>query len=564
MLNTVENFSYKSFEDYLVQKNLVEVDNLDKAKTLCVETGDSLIRVLHSLSVMRGNSLSAAVSEYYGLPHLHEDDWSDDNEIMQNLSVDFLRDNKICPAKQSSEGIVLAISDPENDYAINAVRMALNCNVVLKVAAIEDIEAAIEKSKTKSVDNEVWVEASDEEVAGDDVQLLKDIALGTPVVRFVNQLFLDAVRRRATDIHIEPFDNRLDVRMRVDGILHSMEAPPAQMGKAVVSRIKILSELNIAERRLPQDGRARIRIENLKLDLRIATIPTVHGEAVAIRILDNTRRALNFERLGFNNRDKEIVERQLLAPYGMFIVTGPTGSGKTTTLATALSSLNQTSRKILTIEDPIEYELQGVNQTAVKPSIGLTFSAALRSFLRHDPDIIMVGEMRDGETATIGINAALTGHLVLTTLHTNSAAGTIPRLLDMGIDAYLLASSLRCLVGQRLVRRLCDNCKEPYEGMIDISPEVHSSEYGSSPVTLWRPVGCDRCFNTGYSDRVVLSEVIEINEHIQQLIRPETSAAEIENCAKQHGMTTMLDDGYRKCREGITTLEEVQRVVINI
>ncbi len=564
MLDTVGNISRIEFEDFLVQRHIIEARDLDKVKKHCNETGNSLIQSLYELAVLRGGSLSSSVSEYYKIPHISENDWSENAAAQDGISIDFLRENKICPASENVEGVILAIADPEDEYSVNAVRMALNKKIILKIAPIEDIEAAIEKSRKNNKQEEVWEESIKSQDDNDDVQLLKDIALGTPVVRFVNQLLLDAIRQRATDIHIEPFDNFLAVRMRIDGILHAVESPPAQMARAIISRIKILSELNIAERRMPQDGRARIKIENQKLDLRIATIPTVYGEAVAIRILENTRRSLDFPRLGFANRDREIIERQLQSPYGMFIVTGPTGSGKTTTLATALTSLNQTDRKILTIEDPIEYELRGVNQTAVKPSIGLTFAKALRSFLRHDPDVIMVGEMRDGETATIGVNAALTGHLVLTTLHTNSAAGTIPRLLDMGIDAYLLASSLRCLVGQRLVRKLCDNCKQPYEGILDISPYSETIEDERKSLTLWQPVGCDRCFNTGYSDRIVLSEVIEVDEEIQGLIKPGTATSDIEQYAKRQGMTTMLDDGIRKCMEGITTPEEVQRVVINI
>ena len=404
------------------------------------------------------------------------------------------------------------------------------------------------------------------EAGGDDLEHLRDMALGAPVVRFVNQMIQDALHARATDIHIEPFDGRMAVRMRVDGMLREVSSPPAQMAKAIVSRIKILSGLNIAERRLPQDGRARIRINEHRLDLRIATMPTVYGEAVAVRLLDNARRSLDFISLGFDPRNEEVIRRHLAAPYGLILVTGPTGSGKTTTLATALSLLNQSHRKVLSIEDPIEYEIDGVNQTQARPAIGLTFANALRSFLRHDPDVLMVGEMRDGETASIGIHAALTGHLVLSTLHTNTAAGAVPRLLDMGIDAFLLASSLRCVVGQRLVRVLCPHCKQPGPVGDDLVLFTRRGLTlgGELPTRLWRAVGCDRCAGTGYNDRMVISEVLDIDEEIRELIQPNARTATIEEAACRNGMLTMAADGLKRCQDGLTTIDEVRRVVLDI
>jgi general secretion pathway protein E len=376
----------------------------------------------------------------------------------------------------------------------------------------------------------------------------------------------DAIHARATDIHVEPFDGRVAVRVRVDGMLREVASPPAQMAKAIISRIKILSGLNIAERRLPQDGRARIRVNERRLDLRIATMPTIYGEAVAIRLLDNVRRVLDFSKLGFRARDEEVIRKHLNAPYGLMLVTGPTGSGKTTTLATSMSLLNQAHRKILTIEDPIEYELDGVNQTQAKPAIGLTFANALRSFLRHDPDVMMVGEMRDGETASIGIHAALTGHLVLSTLHTNTAAGAIPRLLDMGIDAFLLASSLRCVIGQRLVRVLCAHCKEavPVGDELRVFARRRYALNGNAPTQLWRAVGCDRCSGTGYNDRIVISEVLDVDDEIRDLIQPNARSQTIEEAACQKGMVTMDLDGLKKCQDGLTTIEEVRRVVLDV
>ncbi len=450
-----------SFEEYLLSERLISQSDLDKIGKFRQETGANIFSALRKASGVQSQALVRAVADFHKIPKVEEDQWLKYQPPLGNISYAFLRENKVFPLGEIDDGILLAMEDPSDVQAINAIRIALQREIIPRVASAEDILAAIERAARERGSSTMWQDTAKAASAGDDVEHLRDMALGAPVVRFVNQMIQQAVHARATDIHIEPFDGRVGIRMRVDGMLRDVTPPPAQMAKAVVSRVKILSGLNIAERRLPQDGRARIRINEHRLDLRIATIPTIHGEAVAIRLLDNVRRMLDFAPLGFGERDEGEIRRHLSAPYGLMLVTGPTGSGKTTTLATALSLLNKSHRKILTIEDPIEYELDGVNQTQAKPSIGLTFADALRSFLRHDPDVLMVGEMRDGETASISIHAALTGHLVLSTLHTNTAAGAIPRLLDMGIDAFLLASSLRCVVGQRLVRVLCPHCKKP-------------------------------------------------------------------------------------------------------
>jgi len=414
--------------------------------------------------------------------------------------------------------------------------------------------------------SDVKLETASSTDDNDDVQHLKDLALGTPVVHFVNKMFQDAIRSGATDIHIEPFDGHLKLRLRNDGVLRETRAPTPGMGKAIVSRVKILAGLNIAERRLPQDGRTRIRIDGRQHDMRVATIPTIHGEAVAIRLLDNARRALDLKRLGFNERDRDRLGRQIASPHGMIVVTGPTGSGKTTTLATLLSRLNEQERKILTIEDPIEYELDGINQTQAKPAIGLTFAQALRSFLRHDPDVIMVGEMRDGETAGIGVHAALTGHLVLTTLHTNTASGAIPRLLDMGVDGYLLASSLRCVVAQRLARKLCRSCRQPAKEIAPLPANLQKNLESRVNCSgqLWQAVGCERCYGSGYADRTVISEVLEINAEIAEMVHRNASVSELEVAARRAGMTTMLEDGFSKCLSGETTVDEVVRIATEL
>jgi general secretion pathway protein E len=551
-----------SFEEYLLSERLITPTDLDSVGKFRQETGASIFSALRKASGLQSQALVRAVADFHKVPKVEEGDWTSFQPFQTDISTTFLRENRIFPLGEVDDGVLLAMEDPSDVQSINAVRIALQREIIPRVAAAEDILAAIERSARDRGTAAVWQDA-DKTEGGDDVEHLRDMALGAPVVRFVNQLIQNAVHARATDIHIEPFDGRVAIRIRVDGMLRDVPPPPFQMSKAIISRVKILSGLNIAERRLPQDGRARIRINEHRLDLRIATIPTVHGEAVAIRLLDNVRRMLDFAPLGFGERDETEIRKHLSAPYGLMLVTGPTGSGKTTTLATALSMLNKSHRKILTIEDPIEYELDGVNQTQAKPSIGLTFADALRSFLRHDPDVLMVGEMRDGETASIAIHAALTGHLVLSTLHTNTAAGAIPRLLDMGIDSFLLASSLRCVVGQRLVRVLCDHCKQP-------SAEEFSLGRGQmtdglrQDQTHWNAVGCERCFGTGYSGRIVIAEVLSVDDEIRQLIQPNAQTALIEATARQKGMTTMIMDGVAKCLTGVTTQEEVRRVALDV
>lgn len=553
------------FVQHLLNQGLVSKADIERVDRLRSEMRISLYSALRKTSKVSPHLLARAVAEYYEVPLVREEEWLNSSVDRASISNSFLRENKVVPLADTTDGVVLAMEDPSDAATINAVRLALGRPVVPRVAAAEDIQSAIERSSQEREGPGVWVDQGDAGAKGEDVEHLRDMALGAPVVRYVNQMLQDAIHARATDIHIEPFDNRLSVRMRVDGMLREVASPPGSMAKAIVSRIKILSGLNIAERRLPQDGRSRVRINQHRLDLRIATIPTIHGEAIAIRLLDNVRRALDFSSLGFSAKNEATIRRHLDAPYGLILVTGPTGSGKTTTLATALSLLNESRRKILTVEDPIEYEIDGINQTQVKPSIGLSFATALRSFLRHDPDVLMVGEMRDGETASVSIHAALTGHLVLSTLHTNTAAGAIPRLIDMGIDAFLLASSLRCVIGQRLVRVLCRHCREPYEAPLGFklsrrAPECFEPDAAR---TLWRAVGCERCSGTGYNDRLVIAEVLDVDDEMRALIQPNARPTELEELGCRRGMMTMVADGQLKCRDGLTTPEEVRRVAVD-
>lgn len=553
--------------DYLVEEGILSAADLDKVDRFRKDTGVRLYPAVRRATSIHAEVFLKAVSNYHDIPLVNQDQWPSHSEVFNGITIAYLRENNVFPLELTADGMLLAMEDPSDLQTIRALSLALKHPIIPRVASAEDIQSAIERASRERDEPGVLLETQNAEIATDDIEHLRDIALGAPIVRFVNHLIQDAVHARATDIHVEPFEGRLAIRMRIDGLLRMIPPPPPHMAKAIVSRIKILSGLNIAERRLPQDGRARVRINDRRLDLRVATVPTTHGEAVAIRLLDNVRRVLDFERLGFCKRDQAVIHRHLTAPYGLILVTGPTGSGKTTTLATSLAILNEGHRKILTIEDPIEYEIDGVNQTQAKPSIGLTFANVLRSFLRHDPDVLMVGEMRDEETAGIGIHAALTGHLVLSTLHTNTAAGAIPRLLDMGVDAFLLASSLRCVVAQRLVRVLCQHCKKQTDEPVVDASISRLGDMRDSADTVdkrWRNVGCSRCYGSGYADRMVISEVLDVDEEIRELIRPNARPAEIEKLACRKGMTTMVSDGLTKCRNGFTTLEEVRRVALDI
>jgi general secretion pathway protein E len=380
------------------------------------------------------------------------------------------------------------------------------------------------------------------------------------VIRLVNLIIQRAVEGRASDIHIEPFEDQLKVRYRVDGVLQEVEAPPARSTAAVISRIKIMAKLNIAERRLPQDGRIPLRVQGKELDLRVSTVPTLYGESVVMRLLDKASVRFDFDALGFDGQPRDRFNEILDMPHGIILVTGPTGSGKSTTLYTALSKINTPERKIITVEDPVEYQLAGINQIQVKPQIGMTFAGALRAIVRQDPDVIMVGEMRDLETAHIAVQSALTGHLVLSTLHTNNAAGGVTRLLDMGVEDYLLTSTVNGIIGQRLVRRLCTHCREPYRPLPELVQELGEPAVSAPEVRLFKSVGCDACSGTGFHGRLVIAEVMLMSDPLRQAVMRHATTGEIQRVGQSEGMLTMYQDGLRKAMAGLTTLEEVIRV----
>jgi general secretion pathway protein E len=485
--------------------------------------------------------------------------------LIDRFSSRFLREIPMYVYESQSGQARAVIPDEGRLPLIGTVAWTLQRHVTPEFATNEDIVAALarvcgdESPTTRSKGSATGIGRPEGEE--DTIETLRDLASGAPVVRAVNEIVELALERRATDIHLEPVRDGLRVRIRVDGILTTVRTFTAELARPIVSRVKILAALNIAERRLPQDGRSRMRVGSFDADIRIATMPTAFGEAAILRLLQREKGVKAFGQLGMSPRDFATFSHALKAPHGMIVVTGPTGSGKTTTLAAALGTLNDATRKILTIEDPIEYEVDGISQSQVKPSIGLTFANALRAFLRQDPDVIMVGEMRDTETARVGIQASLTGHLVLTTLHTNTAAAAITRLIDLQIEPFLLSASLQCIVAQRLVRMLCLHCRRATKADADfLGRDPRYRALAVEGAQLWEPGQCQRCGETGYSGRRAVFEVLDIDDELRHLITRGAPEAEIESHAKARGMLTLVEDGVRAALTGETSLDEVLRV----
>ena len=510
------------------------------------------------------SALADELAAFYSCKRVQRTDLVAGRFAGADLSPRFLREGRLFPFEDQSGMLTVAVAGPVEREILRAAEVALRSPVAIAVATVDDIDAALAMSLTAGASSIVGqAPASPRD---DDLDDLRDLARGAPVVRALDELLRLAVEQRATDLHIEPFSGSLHVRLRVDGMLKEVSAPPMSMAQGLLSRLKIMAGLNITERRMPQDGRARIAAGGEEIDLRVATMPTVHGESAVVRLLRKGPGLVELDHVGLSHRDETVLREMLQAPFGMIIVTGPTGSGKTTTLAASLAAINQATRKILTIEDPVEYQIAGINQTQVHPAIGLTFAAALRSFLRQDPDVIMVGEMRDAETAHIGVHAALTGHLVLTTLHTNTAAGAVTRLIDMGVESFLLASCVRLIAGQRLVRLLCEHCKEPHVvAAADLDTDRRYAALGiQAGEPLYRHEGCEWCGFTGYRGRIGVFEVLEVTPPIRDAIGPKTRATELEAAARAEGMTSMTEDGVAKCRAGLTTVEEVFRMAIGL
>jgi len=554
----MQGVSSEKFGAYLLQKY-----SLPAGRAAGVgQSGAPAVKALREL--WESTDLPAAefadeVARFFKLERISLPDLLASEAQVEGFSRRFLRESMVFPFRSKGGTVKLAVADPMDTAAIRAAEIVFGETIELVIASFEDITTILERLDGGDTTE---AEASERPHSDDDIDSLRDLASGAPVVRAFNDLIERAVELRASDIHIEPFRSGLTVRMRVDGMLRAMPAPPGVMPQALVSRIKILAGLNIAERRLPQDGAARLRVGRSEIDVRVATMPTQHGESAAVRLLPRDRGLLELSKLGLSSRDESTLRHLLALPHGMIVITGPTGSGKTTTLATMLSILNETTRKILTIEDPVEYEIPGINQSQVKPSIGLTFATALRAFVRQDPDVIMVGEIRDAETANIAIHAALTGHLVLTTLHTETAAAAVPRLLDLGVEGFLLKSTLRAVIAQRLVRMLCDRCKT--QRKLDAGDLARDPRYAmigfAAGDMVHEACGCERCGASGFRGRAGVFEVLEMTGEVRNMVGSQTDANMLDQAAIKAGMTTMLDDAVAKCRAGVTTVPETLRV----
>jgi general secretion pathway protein E len=550
----------------LVAAGKLDENAADRALRLRAGSDERLEQILTKLGLVQEKDVAAAMAEELELPLALPEDYPD-APVLESASAKFLRQAGVLPLRELPDLLVLAVADPLDDYPMRSLSLLSGKPVEIRVAAASDVDLAHERlyGGAKGSLGQIVDEIEEEAGPDEDIDRLRDLASEEPVIRLVNLLIARAVESRASDIHIEPFQNRLSVRYRIDGVMRDGATPPQRLRAAIVSRVKIMAKLNIAERRLPQDGRIRIAIRGRDYDLRVATVPTLHGEGVTMRILDRTSLVEDFTQLGFRPDTLQRYLALLDQPQGILLVTGPTGSGKTTTLYTSLLRLNTPDKKIFTVEDPIEYQLDGVNQVQVKPQIKLTFAEILRTLLRHNPDIIMIGEMRDVETAQIAIQAALTGHLVLSTLHTNDAASSVSRLLDMKVDDYLVTSTINGVMAQRLVRRLCEHCRRPRRALPEFLDRMGLTPLlDGAPATLYEPVGCAQCHGSGYRGQVALIEVLTMTDAMRRLVLAHAEARELHRLAVEEGMRTMYQDGLLKALDGTTTIEEVLRVTRDV
>ena len=553
----------KNIGEILLEEGLIKGEELEKALQEQTKTRARLASILVNLGYLSEDAMLKALSIQMGIPFLTLRDYPKIPPVIDPpLSIKFLKQYKLIPLEKRDSVLKVAMSDPLDSFAINGLRLATDCAIEPCIGRERDIITVIDQYYGGTVTMEKIIEGIEEkemEVAPwqveEEIEHLRDLAQEAPIINLVNLLITRAVERRASDIHIEPFEDGLHIRYRIDGILHQTESPPKNLHPAIVSRIKIMAKLNIAERRLPQDGRIKLKVLGKDIDIRVSSVPMLYGEGVVMRLLDPTG-IIGLEVLGFEVKNRERFEDLIKKPYGMFLVTGPTGSGKTTTLYAALSMMNTREKKVITIEDPIEYYLEGVNQIQVKPKIGLTFADGLRSIVRQDPDIIMVGEIRDVETADIAIHAALTGHLVFSTLHTNDAAGAVTRLKDMGVEGYLISSSLLGVLAQRLVRVICNKCKITYAPDKELADELGVK----MNFQTYKGKGCEICDHTGYKGRTGIFELLLVNDEIRRLIVEKKGSDVIAQKAIELGMKTLRDDGWEKVKAGITTVDEVIRV----
>ena len=541
----------KKLGEILLERGLVTREDLDRALEIQRERGDKLGRILVDLGFIAQKDVLQALSDQLGVPLAHIDGPPAVSPETERLSSQFLRQAKILPLRLEGQTLTLAMADPLDFETLSAARMATGLDILPEIATESEILDALERYYGEAEKDSAVLSRDGEEAAAD-LEHLRDMASEAPVIRLVNAMIASAVERRASDIHLEPFEREFRVRFRIDGVLHQEEAPPRELKAAIISRVKLMARLNIAERRLPQDGRIKVKALGREVDLRVSTLPTLYGESVVMRLLDRSAGDFyDLHNLGFDPLMLGRMEHFTAMPHGIFLVTGPTGSGKSTTLYAALKRINQTDKKIITIEDPVEYQMDGINQIHVNSQIGLTFASGLRHIVRQDPDVIMVGEIRDRETADVAIRAALTGHFVYSTLHTNDAPSAIARLTDMGVENYLISSSVVAVLAQRLVRVICTSCQ--------VSAGERMSPYGEM-IPSWRGAGCEHCFGSGYKGRVGIFELMELNEGMRKRIMANADAGELTQLARQNGMRPLREDGWLKVAGGVTTADEVIRV----
>ena len=552
-----------ALEEQLLSSGLLTQDQMAKAKQEAQRTGMLLDRVITKLGFLTEDDIANIIAQSLGVPYMDIKNYIIDPDVLKLVPEAIAKKYTLIPLFKIQDTLTLAMANPQDIVAIDDARLKSKCRVIEPVMAskaaieqaidqyygtkgsFEDIVGQIDKAKFARVSDEA------------EEKTLQAISQEAPIVKLVNMIITQAIKEKASDIHVEPEEDMLRVRYRVDGILHESNSPPKNLANAIISRIKVLAHMDIAEKRKPQDGRIELKVEGKAIDLRVSAFPTIHGENVVLRILDKSSVLLGLRELGLEKEDLNNFEKLIKRPYGIILVTGPTGSGKTTTLYAALSTINSPDKNIITIEDPVEYQLSMIRQTQVNPKAGLTFASGLRSILRQDPNVIMVGEIRDKETADIAIQAALTGHLVFSTLHTNDAAGALTRLVDMGIEPFLIASSVIGVVAQRLVRVICDRCKEEYHVTPDMLKALGVKE--SEKVKLYRGKGCRDCKESGYRSRKAIFELLAVNDKIRELVTQKASAVAVRQEAIKSGMSTLRANGLKKAEEGMTTVEEVLR-----
>jgi type IV pilus assembly protein PilB len=555
--------------ELLVRENLLTAEQLRKAREGAKAGGERLGAQITKLGFLQEQELSSFVAKQYGVPDINLDEFDIDPSVIQLIPEEVAQKHTVVPVNRAGSTLILATADPSNIFAIDDIKFLTGYNVEVVVASEDQIKRAIDRyyDKTSSLDDIMGdFDDSDLELVDTsddvDVNALAKESEDAPVVKLVNLILTDAIKKNASDIHVEPYEKEFRVRYRIDGVLYEVMRPPMKLKNAMTSRLKIMAELDIAERRLPQDGRIKLKLGRGKeMDYRVSVLPTLFGEKTVLRLLDKSNLQLDMTKLGFEQAQLDTFKHAIHQPFGMVLVTGPTGSGKTTTLYSALSELNKISENISTAEDPVEFNLAGINQVQMHEEIGLNFAAALRSFLRQDPDIIMVGEIRDFETAEIAVKAALTGHMVLSTLHTNDAPSTVNRLLNMGIEPFLVASSVNAIVAQRLARRVCSDCKEAdAEATVEALVAAGMPETEARETKAMKGRGCNNCSNTGFKGRVAIYEVMRLGEELKEFVLNGASATELKREAIRLGMLTLRRSVLNKLREGITTVNEVYRV----